>query len=205
MTTSVLLVRHGETSLNVGHKFRGRSDPPLTQHGSEQARALQGRSDLANVDVVYSSPRLRARSTASTLLRNGRALIVDQGLDDLDYGSWTGKTRAEVSATDDLRYRTWMTKPDEVVFPGGEHVRAAIQRAHSSLERYAEDHRGQTVVAVTHDVIIRFLVCDLLAAPLASMHRLEIGLASVTTLYWIGTFFIVQGVSDVGNLLAGAT
>lgn len=201
MTTTVLLVRHGETSLNVGHRFRGRSDPPLTERGNTQARAAQARLDLRSADIVYSSPRLRARTTAATLLRNGRRLTVDDGLDDLDYGSWTGKTRVEVAATDDLRYRTWMTKPDEVTFPGGEDVRAVVQRAHASLERYVDEHRGQIVVAVTHDVIVRLLVCGLLEAPLASMHRLEIGLTSVTTLDWMGTFFIIRGVSDTGHLV----
>lgn len=201
MSTTLLLVRHGETSLNVGHQFRGRFNPPLTERGTQQAHSMQSRTDVRAVDVVYSSPRLRACETASALVRNGRSFTVDHALDDLDYGTWTAKTRAEVSALDDARYRLWMTKPAEVTFPGGESVQGAVARAHRALERYVEQHDGQTIAAVTHDVIIRFLVCGLLDAPLASMHRLEIGLTSVTTLEFIGTTFSVRGVSDVGHLM----
>lgn len=46
------------------------------------------------------------------------------------------------------------------------------------LERYA----GRTVVAVTHSLPIRALICDALGAPLEAMHRLRPAPGSITEL-----------------------
>lgn len=196
--TTILLLRHGETSFNVGHQFRGRADPPLTEVGDAQARAAGGRADLRRAAAVYTSPRRRAQHTAAAVLRGG-APTVDERLDDLDYGAWTGKTPSDVRATDADRYQAWLERPGDVAFPGGEAVASVVQRARAALQAYLAAHRDRTVVAVTHDVIIRLLLCSLLDAPLASMHRFEIGLTSVTTIEWTRTL-VVRGVNDLGHL-----
>jgi len=37
MTTTILLMRHGETAWNRGNIFRGQYDIPLNEHGRAQA------------------------------------------------------------------------------------------------------------------------------------------------------------------------
>ena len=199
MTTKVLLLRHGETELNVGHRFRGRADPPLTATGERQARAAAVRQDLQRADVVCTSPRRRAVATATAILGPTRTLAVDDRLDDIDYGDWTGRTSAEVSSDDTARYETWMGEPDAVTFPNGEAVSAVVGRARAALDAFVTRHDGQAIVVVTHDIIIRIVLCDLLDAPLASIHRFDIGLTSVTALEW-GDTFVIRTVNDTAHL-----
>ena len=59
-------VRHGESEMNVEHKWGGKSDTPLTKEGHVQAkRAAQSakKSGLA-FDIIISSPLSRAHNTA---------------------------------------------------------------------------------------------------------------------------------------------
>lgn len=64
--TSLFVVRHGRTALNVDERYLGALDPPLDELGLQQAadlaRLLQGRAD-----TIICSPRLRAVQTAEVL------------------------------------------------------------------------------------------------------------------------------------------
>ena len=44
-----------------------------------------------DIDAVYSSPQLRCRQTAAVF---GLPVSVDAGLDEIDFGSWTGQSFA---------------------------------------------------------------------------------------------------------------
>ena len=52
-------MRHGETTWNQQGRFCGRSDPPLTDRGRQQATALRTLIGDVVFDRVVSSPSLR--------------------------------------------------------------------------------------------------------------------------------------------------
>jgi broad specificity phosphatase PhoE len=60
----VFLIRHGEGMHNV-RQSQGSNDPPLTENGKGQARALRGRS--AEFDLLIVSPLSRAIETAALI------------------------------------------------------------------------------------------------------------------------------------------
>ena len=68
MTTTVLLVRHGQTESNVKGFFMGWSNEDLNETGYAQARRLSSRLASLPIDSVYTSPLKRTCSTAATLL-----------------------------------------------------------------------------------------------------------------------------------------
>jgi probable phosphoglycerate mutase len=177
----IIFGRHGETSLNTGARFRGRADPELTENGRRQASLLAATvRDLAPV-ALYTSPRMRARATAAAVsTQTGLPAVVTAALDDFHYGDWTGKNIPEVeSAWPDL-YRRWRQDPEKIEFPGGESVTQALWRAETFLRFARDDHPGATIVAITHDAMIRCAICAALEIDLARYHRLTIGLASTT-------------------------
>jgi len=177
----VLLVRHGETALNAEGRFRGRADVPLTARGLQQAGAVaQSLVPLAPATVV-SSPRLRARQTAEPIARSMRAaVLVDDRLDDVDYGEWTGLTRAEVVSSWPAQYALWLEAPERLRVPGGERVGGVRDRVWSALCEIAG--RGQPAIVVTHDACVRLAIVAFLGAPTASMHVIRVDLASRTEL-----------------------
>ena len=81
----LLLVRHGETAPNVEGLLLGRADPPLTERGEAQARALA--AVLPRPDIVVCSPLGRAVATAAAFSSH---VEVDERWIELDYGGLDG-------------------------------------------------------------------------------------------------------------------
>jgi probable phosphoglycerate mutase len=88
----LILVRHGESTWNAEERLQGQLDPPLSDRGRDQARAL-----AAVVNGVPDDRDLsRARETAELIgLRPGR---FDERWREIDVGSWSGRPAAEIDA-----------------------------------------------------------------------------------------------------------
>lgn len=174
----LILVRHGETGLNAEGRLRGRADPPLTARGLRQADAAAAALAALAPATLVASPRLRARQTADAIARATQAtVIVDEHLDDIDFGQWTGLTRAEVVASWPAEYALWLEAPERLRVPGGERVADVRDRVWSAICQIA--HR-QPAVIVTHDLCVRLAVVALLGAPIGAMHALRVDLGSLT-------------------------
>jgi broad specificity phosphatase PhoE len=92
----LILVRHGESTWNAEERLQGQLDPPLSDRGREQARALASIVNGVPDDRVVCSDLSRARETAELIgLRPGR---YDERWREIDVGSWGGKTAAEIDA-----------------------------------------------------------------------------------------------------------
>jgi probable phosphoglycerate mutase len=91
-TTVVLLVRHARTP-TTGTVLPGRTPGlHLSDEGRKEADAVAARiGPLKKVAAVYASPLERARETAMPVARAcGRALRIERGLIECDFGEWTG-------------------------------------------------------------------------------------------------------------------
>ena len=64
LTTTIYLVRHGETEANVTNTLQGQSDVPLNANGVEQAQLAGRRLRSKPFDVIWSSDLSRAAVTA---------------------------------------------------------------------------------------------------------------------------------------------
>ena len=177
----IVLIRHAEAQLDVDQRLCGRADPQLSPRGLRQAEALAASFDRSSPAVIVTSPRRRALDTATALARRHRvAISVEARLDDIDYGAWTGHTPDELRAGWPELYERYLHDPASVQFPEGESITAVQARAWTAVAELAHVDRPDRFAVVTHDAIIRLVVCTLLAAPLATMHGLSIGPASTT-------------------------
>ena len=66
-TTTVILVRHGETAYNVQGRSQGILDIPLNENGLKQAKLLAKSLKDYPIDVFISSPLNRAYVTTETV------------------------------------------------------------------------------------------------------------------------------------------
>jgi probable phosphoglycerate mutase len=100
----IYLVRHGQTEFNRERRIQGHVDSPLTELGVRQAKAV-GRllADLIRDPEgwrIVSSPLGRARSTAEIVAGKlgGLPVELDARLQEMSWGSFDGRLRAEMEA-----------------------------------------------------------------------------------------------------------
>ena len=63
----ILFVRHGQTDCNINGIIQGHLDAPLNQTGIEQAEKTAEELKNTSIDIIYSSPLIRAKKTAEII------------------------------------------------------------------------------------------------------------------------------------------
>jgi len=202
----LILARHGETEWTSAGRYQGQSDPPLSSHGEEQANRLAGRFASANGMTIISSPLARAFETAKTIADQLRCSVAaDDRLIELGYGQWEGLKQAEIKMRWPELLRAWKRTPDQVQFPDGESLHDLQQRVRSFLASMTTEVGSgscKTVLAVTHDGVIRLAALELLNQPLCKFRELRVETASLTTCTQRDGKFIVESLNDVTHLRA---
>lgn len=163
MSTTILLVRHGETDWNRAKIFRGVYDIPLNENGRAQAGRLAQALAWRSIDVAYSSPLARARETAQIALEpHGIEAAVHEGLKDFNYGQWTGLQDEVVASKWPQEHARWTAKPHAVRPPGGNTLPEVFDKALESVEEMARQHAGQTIALFAHRVVNKLLILGML-------------------------------------------
>jgi len=172
--TTIYLVRHGQTAWNKEEIFRGRTDVPLDETGLREAQLAAEYFRGKEIHAIYSSPLLRASQTAQKVAEICRLDVTPlQGIIDMSFGEWEGRSLQEVREKDQERYRQWRGEPHRVKIPGGETLEEVRVRSMATLEAMIESHSGKTLVLVSHRVINKVILCGILG--LDNSHFWQIG------------------------------
>jgi broad specificity phosphatase PhoE len=154
-TTTFVLVRHGETDWNRERRFQGHADAPLNEAGRRQAAALADALAGEHFAAVYSSPLRRALETAEIVAaRLDLPVEARDGLMEVDVGSWSGLTTAEVEKRFPDGFNHW-AETRAGGWTDGETYEELGARVVRDLRALAERHPEETVLAVTHGGPIR--------------------------------------------------
>jgi broad specificity phosphatase PhoE len=163
-----MLVRHAPTAA-TGHAFP--LDEPISPEAGIEAAQLAER--LPPGCVVLCSPALRCRQTADAA---GLQPVLEPLLAECDFGSWGGRSMADVSA--DAAER-WMADPESSPH-GGESLSAFAARVSGWLDEQAT--AAVRLVAITHAGVIRAAIVHALAAPPRAFWALEASPLRITEL-----------------------
>jgi probable phosphoglycerate mutase len=120
-STTLFLVRHGETDWNAAGRWQGQTDVPLNPRGREQAREVAGRLRGAGLAAIASSDLLRARATAEIIAAHLGLVVnhLDAALRERRFGCFEGLTREEVEARFPEAWARYLADPGPAP-PGGE-------------------------------------------------------------------------------------
>ncbi|WP_114946840.1 histidine phosphatase family protein [Microvirga calopogonii] len=184
----VAFVRHGETEWNVAGLLQGHAGPGLSAAGIGQVTALaDALSARRQVATIVSSDLPRASETASILqYRLAHASVhLDPAWREVDVGSWSGRTMAEIARDDPGTLRAWLSGED-IRRGGGETRAETLKRVTGALAALVSGPcagRAGTMVVVSHAGPIRFLAAAFLGLWPNDYRRLKPpGTASVTEL-----------------------
>ena len=177
--TSFYFVRHAETDF-IGWKISGRAPGVhINDAGRKQAEQLARRLAPRRINAVYSSPQPRARETAQPLADSvAKDIVIAGELDELDFGSWTGKTYDELSGSP--QWRRFNSARGTTRIPDGELLLDVQARIVAFTERLYERDGGESIVMVSHGDVIRAALAFFLGIPLELMLRFEVSPASMS-------------------------
>ncbi|HYD27226.1 histidine phosphatase family protein [Brevundimonas sp.] len=178
MTALIFWVRHGFHD-ELGWKLSGRtSDIGLGEAGLEQARAAGRRLRDEKVELVFSSPMTRTRQTAEPIAGAcGAPLVVDAGINEIDFGAWSGKEIAELDQRP--AFVRWNSGRDYACCEEGESMLEVQARVLRWMEAVIASGR-HAVAAVSHADVIKAAVMLTLGLSPRAHDRLEISPGSIT-------------------------
>jgi broad specificity phosphatase PhoE len=165
---SIILIRHGETELNVARILQP-PETPLSSRGQQQAQAVAARIAAMKIGCLISSDLTRAMQTATAIASAARlpisysSLLQERNFGDLRGCAYDGFDYDPIAMED--------------APPGGESLvtlRARVVRALALVCKSHADGNGDVAV-VTHGFFIRTMVEHCLALPgeLGSSHRIS--------------------------------
>ena len=170
MTTTILLVRHGETFDNARQIMQGQTQGCLNETGREQARQVAQRLAQEPVDVVVASDLQRAVQTAEIIAEShGLTVVTTPLLRERDWGGFTGRF------IPDLKGEVW---PDDI-----ESEEALLMRARSFILYITATYPGKKVVAVGHGIINKAILAVYANCTMREVQRMmnaEIRILTVT-------------------------
>ncbi|MGH3414043.1 MAG: bifunctional RNase H/acid phosphatase [Marmoricola sp.] len=183
--TTLVLVRHGVTDHTARKLFSGgvaSTNPSLNTEGHAQMRATgEWLAPMAGViDALVTSPVRRTRESAEILAGFlGRQIEIEDGIAEMEFGTWDGMSFAEVHERHPDDISAWLGDLDYAP-GGGESFRTVQKRVLAGRDRIVSAYAGRTVVVVSHVTPVKVLVADALAAPLDAVYRMELAPASVS-------------------------
>lgn len=165
------LIRHGATPNNL-------ADPPkvqgqhavsdLSTEGHAQADATARWLADHPIRAVYSSPLTRAMQTAAPVAAaHGLTPQPVDGVRECDVGRWEGRTWAEVAREDADNHQKFLENPAIHPYAGGENLNQLLNRTKPAIRALLENHLGELIVLVAHNVVNRSYLADAMGLPLA--------------------------------------
>jgi broad specificity phosphatase PhoE len=171
--TTLHLVRHAAHGL-LGRILAGRMPGVgLSEEGQAQAARLADTLASRPIQAVLSSPLERAQATAAAIAaRHGLPVQIDPGLNEIDFGAWTGTAFDDLDGRPD--WHAWNRFRSFALTPGGETMVAAQARALAAVARARAAHPDGEAVLVGHSDVLKAVLAHVLGTPLDLLLRIEL-------------------------------
>ena len=182
----LVLIRHAHSEANAKGILSGRlPNVNLSERGVEQSLQLAKRLGSFPLKQLRVSPMGRCQETVAPWLKIAKlssktSFIIDENLNEVDYGSWSGKKLAALSAQ--KLWKTVQNNPSAMYFPAGEGLAHMQQRAMFSVHESLRAKGKGAAVLVSHGDVIKAIVASALGMHLDDFQRIVIDPASVTIL-----------------------
>lgn len=170
MCQQLFFLRHAE--VESSDKLMGQStDVPLSEVG--RAQGLSWRVALAGVpfQAVISSPARRALETAQLVAPAGMSILQLPHFHEMNWGAWEGKPFAEMQEALQMQRKRWAAGEWDWAPPGGESLRALLQRAEEGLRLVSSLYPTGSVLIVTHGQWLRLVLTYVMGFPITEEKR----------------------------------
>lgn len=161
----IILWRHGQTDANKNFRIQGAIDVPLNAVGVRQAHAAAQELAQLAPTRLYCSQLSRSRQSASALAEiTGLEPVVDQRLQERNYGIWEGLRPDEIHEQWPAQWQEWVAGHEpglgiETRQACGERMTACIAEAVAAASDTSSE---ETIIFASHGGAITCAVSTLL-------------------------------------------
>ena len=186
--TKLILIRHGESTLNKEGVYFGTHDPSLTETGFEQLNLLI--NEVPDYDFIYSSPLRRAVESAEILNYKKLDTIYDSRLLELNFGDFEGLTYSEILKKYPNEAQKWKNEGISYKFPKGNSIPDLEKSIVSFVEEIKDSNKN--FLLVTHFGVISSILSHYISDNITNFWKFKSDLASVTILEFHDSFPILR-------------
>ncbi len=181
----LFLLRHGESEGNKDNKFRGRTDFPLTNNGREQAYSAGEYLKHKNIDIIFSSPLIRAKETAK-IVGNilNKQIIIEESFNNIKLGEWEGKTKEFIKNNYPNEWDIWISNPEKLKLKNMETLENIKNRALKKINEIKNVNKYENVLIVTHRAILKPTIAGLIGIQSPFFWKIHIDTAALTIIEW---------------------
>lgn len=145
----LFLVRHAEAENNVKEILNSLPEKEkyhLTKNGKNQAESIGKILKEGKIDLIFSSPILRAKETAEIISKKtGAEIIYDERLKEIDTGEFNGKSVKDFNE----KFPTAESRAEKAGF-GVETGEGVRKRLKNFLDEINKKHINKNIVIVSH-------------------------------------------------------
>ena len=161
MTTTVVLIRHGQTDWNLAGRWQGHADIPLNETGKAQAKALAER--LANwpIKAIYSSDLKRCAETATAVANKiGLTPTYKKIWRERDVGEFSGFTGQQIREKFPEIWKN--AKRGMIDPPNGETFLDLRKRSMAAFEETIAHHNSEMIAVFSHGGVLHTLIAQII-------------------------------------------
>jgi len=172
MKTKIYLVRHTQTVGNIEHRLTGRTDYEVTQQGKEYVSKMTERLKNIKFDIAYASTSKRTSKTIQELADlNHLQIIEDEGLCEMYFGIYDGKTWDEVNRIDPKIKKIQDDINEICEIPEQETTEEVTERMYNTMTNIATNNLGKNVLICSHGVAIEAFLRKITGLPFAEKRK----------------------------------
>lgn len=206
MKIELYFLRHGQTAHSRENMFCGcGSNPELTAEGILMTEAFANVYADYGWQAVYCSPLKRAVKSAEPLNINYH---VEDGLKEIDFGLWEGKTIEEVERDFTREYAAWQKNPNLHPPVNGETSQDILNRSKLVVDKAIKNYSSGKFLFISHKATIRILLCSFLgldiaeyrnklACPVASLSKIELSKNGAQLVFLADRSFMSKELRDL--------
>jgi broad specificity phosphatase PhoE len=178
------IVRHADKENGDFYNPRlSHQDQPISQVGRERTQKLLAFFADKEVAEIYVSAYQRTGQTAAPLAGYfDLTPIVDERLNEIDNGLFDGATEEQLVLRFPAEWGAFRERQADFRFPEGETGEEARERIAGFLDEKLETHGEQNILIVSHEGLIRLLMCHITGNPVYNRWNYYVDFCGITEL-----------------------
>lgn len=188
----LILVRHGQTDMNVEGIYFGWLDPSLNAMGREQGKRARDVVKKLNYHNIYSSDLKRASETAEYVNYLDQNIVFDRRLRELNFGIFEGLSYEEIQKKYPEEYKKSERDWERYNFVNGESPRDLQKRTIDFVESLDLERDN---LVVTHWGVINCILSWYFSKELESYWKYSVENGGVCIIEFVNKFPILRGLN----------